>query len=43
MVDDGIKFVDKGWGYERWIVNKEEYCGKLLFFSQRQAVFLALS
>tara|TARA_R100001079_G_scaffold966_1_gene635 strand:- start:32250 stop:32612 length:363 start_codon:yes stop_codon:yes gene_type:complete len=27
-----IKFVPKGWGYERWIVNKEEYCGKLLFF-----------
>ena len=24
------KFVPKGWGYERWIVNKEEYCGKLL-------------
>ena len=24
--------VDKGWGWERWIVNKEEYCGKLLFF-----------
>tara|TARA_R110001592_G_scaffold292525_1_gene562009 strand:- start:336 stop:731 length:396 start_codon:yes stop_codon:yes gene_type:complete len=22
----------KGWGYEKWIVNKEEYCGKLLFF-----------
>ena len=20
----------KGWGYEKWIVNKEEYCGKLL-------------
>jgi len=27
-----IKFVEKGWGYEKWIVNKEEYCGKLLFF-----------
>ena len=27
-------FVKKGWGYERWIVNKEEYCGKLLFFSK---------
>lgn len=22
--------VEKGWGFERWIVNKEEYCGKLL-------------
>lgn len=27
-----IKFVPKGWGYEKWIVNKELYCGKLLFF-----------
>jgi quercetin dioxygenase-like cupin family protein len=26
--------VDKGWGWERWIVNCEEYCGKLLFFNQ---------
>ena len=24
-----MKHVDKGWGWERWIVNKEEYCGKL--------------
>lgn len=22
----------KGWGYEKWIVNKKEYCGKMLFF-----------
>jgi quercetin dioxygenase-like cupin family protein len=28
------KFVAKGWGYEHWIVNKEEYCGKLLFFKK---------
>ena len=27
-----IKIVSKGWGYEKWIVNKEQYCGKLLFF-----------
>ena len=27
-----IKHVPKGWGYEKWIVNKQEYCGKLLFF-----------
>lgn len=27
-----IKFVPKGWGYERWIVNNEKYCGKILFF-----------
>jgi quercetin dioxygenase-like cupin family protein len=26
-----IKHVDKGWGHEKWIVNKPEYCGKLLF------------
>ncbi len=29
-----IKYVEKGWGYERWIVNKKEYCGKLLFFEK---------
>ena len=27
-----IKFVPKGWGFEKWIHNSEEYCGKLLFF-----------
>ena len=27
-------FVSKGWGYEDWIVNKEEYCGKLLFIKK---------
>ena len=27
-----MKYVQKGWGYEKWIINKEEYCGKLLFF-----------
>ena len=29
-----IKRVEKGWGYELWIVNKQEYCGKLLFFNK---------
>ena len=30
---DPVKFVPKGWGYEKWIVfNGPEYCGKLLFF-----------
>jgi len=24
-------FVSKGWGYEFWIWNNEEYCGKKLF------------
>jgi len=28
-----MKHVKKGWGWERWIVNNEEYCGKLLFFN----------
>ena len=27
-----INFVSKGWGFEKWIVNCEEYCGKLLYF-----------
>ena len=31
-----IKHVDKGWGYEKWIVNKPEYCGKLLFFEKEK-------
>ena len=25
-----ISVYPKGWGYEKWIVNKEDYCGKLL-------------
>lgn len=29
-----MKFVPKGWGYERWIVNKELYCGKLLYIAK---------
>jgi quercetin dioxygenase-like cupin family protein len=29
-----INFVQKGWGYEKWLVNKSEYCGKLLFFAK---------
>ena len=29
-----MKFVKKGWGYELWIVNKPEYCGKLLYFEK---------
>ena len=27
-----INFVPKGWGFEKWIINCEEYCGKLLYF-----------
>ena len=25
------KHVEKTWGHEKWIVNKPEYCGKLLY------------
>ena len=32
MNSSEIKLVPKGWGFEKWIVNKEEYCGKLLYF-----------
>lgn len=28
------QYIRKGWGHEMWIVNKEEYCGKLLFFNK---------
>ena len=28
--------IKKGWGYEKWIVNKAEYCGKLLFFHENK-------
>ena len=34
MTSSEIKHVPKGWGYEKWIVNTEEYCGKLLFFDE---------
>ena len=27
-----IKMVPKGWGFEKWIVNNDKYCGKLLYF-----------
>ena len=29
-----VKFVSKGWGYEKWIVNCEKYCGKILFLAK---------
>jgi len=32
MISSKIEFVPKGWGFEKWIVNCEEYCGKLLYF-----------
>ena len=27
---DAIQLVSKGWGYEKWIVNCDQYCGKIL-------------
>jgi len=29
-----INYVSKGWGYESWIANNDQYCGKLLFFKK---------
>lgn len=34
IVTSSIKFVPKGWGFEKWIVNNEEYCGKLLYLAK---------
>lgn len=28
------KRVDKNWGYENWVVNNDEFCGKLLHFNK---------
>jgi mannose-6-phosphate isomerase-like protein (cupin superfamily) len=28
------KYVPKGWGFERWIVNNDKYCGKELFVAK---------
>lgn len=33
---DPSKYYPKGWGYEYWIVNNENYCGKLLFFNKNK-------
>ena len=33
------KRVDKVWGYELWIYNDEEYCGKLLVFEEAYSKF----
>jgi mannose-6-phosphate isomerase-like protein (cupin superfamily) len=32
MTMDIIEFHPKGWGFEKWIVNSEKYCGKILYF-----------
>ncbi len=28
---DKLHIVPKGWGFEKWIVNNDKYCGKLLY------------
>ena len=33
------KKVNKDWGYELWIHNDHEYCGKLLVFPKKSARF----
>jgi quercetin dioxygenase-like cupin family protein len=34
---DYPKFVPKGWGHELWLVNNQQYCGKLLYFVKGKA------
>ena len=29
-----VEIHPKGWGYEKWIVNTDKYCGKILFFKE---------
>jgi len=29
-----VEIHPKGWGYEKWIINSNLYCGKLLFFEK---------
>ena len=31
---EAIEIHPKGWGYEKWIVNTDKYCGKILFFEE---------
>lgn len=30
-IKEKLKIVPKGWGFEKWIVNNEKYCGKILY------------
>jgi len=34
------KFVSKGWGWEKWIVNNDKYCGKLLYICKDKKLSL---
>ena len=38
MTSSEFKYVPKGWGYEKWICNTEEYCGKLLSLIRKRNV-----
>ena len=31
---EAIEIHPKGWGHEKWIVNTDKYCGKILFFDE---------
>jgi mannose-6-phosphate isomerase-like protein (cupin superfamily) len=31
MIIERLHIVPKGWGFEKWIVNNEKYCGKILY------------
>jgi len=33
-VDQLVKFVEKVWGHEEWIVNNQKYCGKKLVLNK---------
>jgi mannose-6-phosphate isomerase-like protein (cupin superfamily) len=32
IANESMKYVPKGWGWERWIWNDDRYCGKILHF-----------
>ena len=40
QASDPIKFVSKGWGYEKWIANSPSYCGKLLFIAKGKSAVI---
>ena len=35
---DAQIYVEKGWGYEKWITNTDKYCGKELFIRQGKSL-----
>ncbi len=35
-----MNFVSKSWGAERWVVNNDKYCGKVLFFAKGRSCSL---